>query len=100
MFLTGEAGQEGEEATLTSHHMELYEGFTKCVTFWFWLEVGETSGVRSLAVFTEDTGGHIVSPWHYNQSTPAWTQGQAGAVPAAVIALVAGLPRGGVVWGG
>ena len=78
MFLTGEAGQEGEEATLTSHHMELYEGFTKCVTFWFWLEVGETSGVRSLAVFTEDTGGHIVSPWHYNQSTPAWTQGQAG----------------------
>ena len=78
MFLTGEEGQEGEEATLASHHMELYEGFTKCVTFWFWLEAGEDSGVRSLAVFTEDTGGHLVSPWQSNQSTPAWTLGQAG----------------------
>ena len=78
MYLTGQSGQEGDQATLASHHMELYEGITKCVTFWFWLEAGEDSSVRSLTVLTEDTGGNVVSPWHSNLSTSAWTEGQVG----------------------
>ena len=74
MYLTAQSGQAGDQATLASHHMELYEGITKCVTFWFWLEAGEESSVRSLTVFTEDTAGNVVSPWHTNQSTSAWTR--------------------------
>ena len=77
MFLSGEGGHQAGQATLQSYHMELYEGFTKCVSFWFWLEAGEADCVGRLSVFTEDTGGHVVSPWSRNISSDGWTLGQA-----------------------
>ena len=77
MFLSGQSGHPGDLATLASHNTELYEGFTKCVSFWFWLEAGEQDCILSLAVFTEDLSGNVVSPWTRNLCTAGWTKGQA-----------------------
>lgn len=79
MFLSSKDVDAGDSAILESENMMLYEGDTKCLSFWYMFESGreeESMSLESLTVFTEDTEDHIYTAWKLTESHDYWNMGQ------------------------
>lgn len=66
MLASSSEGEGAKEAVLASSNMMLYEGDTKCLSFWYILE---NEGIRAeghmdtLSIFTHDTEGRVHEMW-------------------------------------
>ena len=79
MFLSSKDVDAGDSAILESENMMLYEGDTKCLSFWYMFESGreeESVSLESLTIFTEDTEDHIYTAWKLTESHDYWNMGQ------------------------
>ena len=55
MYVSAAEGGAGGVARLSSSNMMLYEGDTKCLSFWYILHTGDQGDPDTLSVHTEDT---------------------------------------------
>ena len=55
MYVSAAEGGAGGVARLSSSNMMLYEGDTKCLSFWYILSTGDQGDPDTLSVHTEDT---------------------------------------------
>ena len=66
MIASSLEGEGAREAVLSSSNMMLYEGDTKCLSFWYILDnpgVRETGQVESLTIITHDTEDRVHEMW-------------------------------------
>ena len=78
MYISSKDGDSGAKAELKSEHMMLYEGDTKCLSFWYIFDTDEGAerSLESLSIYTIDTEDHEYKYWELNTSSPHWTLGQ------------------------
>ena len=78
MFVSSDA-PVGDKTELKSDNMMLYEGDTKCLTFWYIFNAGASGKERSLetlTVYTLDTEDHLTTAWKFNKTMDYWDQGR------------------------
>ena len=78
MYILSKDGETGAKAELKSDHMMLYEGDTKCLSFWYILDDFDASerSLKFLSVHTLDTEDNEFEYWHLNSFSPNWRFGQ------------------------
>ena len=64
MIASSEEGAGAQEAVLASSNTMLYEGDTKCLSFWYILENTGTRGhMDTLTILTHDTQDRVHEMW-------------------------------------
>ena len=79
MYISSVDVNAGDTSFFESDNMMLYEGDTKCLSFWFMFETGleeEDQSLESLTIYTHDTEDHVVTAWKMTQSHDFWNEGQ------------------------
>ena len=66
MLASSAEGEGAKEAVLASSNMMLYEGDTKCLSFWYILEnegIREEGHMDTLTIITHDTEDRVHEMW-------------------------------------